>query len=221
MVARVHARRRSQRGFGLLEFAVVLPFVLLVICGMIDFGRAIQINSTVAEAARQGARQAAPNAASTDNPFSSTVSGSCSGTVFTQNATGSGCLTDQAIFNTVKTVLKDVTGTVTLKSDTTAANCPTPAPGAAEVCISPGQSGGIIPADVDCAAAKTRLGHDPAPGELGTRFEEWTSNKYQAGRCFLVQVTVKYVFQPWTPLISKIIGSGVTQVASTSTVAEY
>jgi Flp pilus assembly protein TadG len=216
------AHRRGQQGFGLLEFAVVLPFLLLVVFGMVDFSRAIQVNSTVAEAARQGARQGAPNAATGDNPFSSTVSGPCSGTVFTQNATGSGCLTDQGIFNTVKAVLRDVTTTVTLRSNTTAANCPTPAAGAANVCISPEENNSTsVPAYTDCAAAKTALGHDPAPGDLGARYQEWTNNTYRAGRCFLVQVTVKYVFQPWTPGINKIIGSSVTLTASTSTVTEY
>jgi Flp pilus assembly protein TadG len=223
MAARLRARRASHRGFGMVEFAVVLPFVLVVVFGMLDFSRAIQTNSSVAEAARQGARQGAANAASGDNPFS-TYSGSCSGTVFTQNASGAGCLTDQAILATVKAVLHDVTTTVTLANSTgtgyTAANCPTPAAGAAEVCISPAEnsSAGTY---ADCSTAKTSLGHDAAPGDLGARKQEWTGLKYQSGRCFLVEVTVKYAFQPWTPLISKIIGSGITITASTSTVAEY
>jgi Flp pilus assembly protein TadG len=216
------ARRRGQLGFGLLEFAVVLPFILLVVFGMVDFSRAIQANSTVAEAARQGARQGAPNAATGDNPFSSTVAGPCSGTVFTQNATGTGCLTDQGIYNTVKAVLRDVTTTVTLRSNTSAANCPTPAAGTANVCISPEENNsGSVPNYADCAAARTALGHDPAPGDLGARYQEWTSNTYRSGRCFLVQVTVKFAFEPWTPVINKIIGSSVTLTASTSTVTEY
>lgn len=219
MRARFSTRRRRQRGFGMLEFAVVMPFVLVVIFGMVDFSRAIQTNSTVAEAARQGARQAAANAASGDNPFS-TYSGACSGTVFTQNASGAGCLTDQAILATVKAVLHDVTTTVTLASGTNAASCPTPAAGTAELCVTPSESGSAG-SYADCTTAKTSLGHDPAPGDLGARKQEWTTPKYQTGRCFLVQVTVRYAFQPWTPLISKIIGSSVTMTASTSTVAEY
>jgi Flp pilus assembly protein TadG len=211
--------RGTQRGFGLLEFAVVLPFTLVVIFGMIDFSRAINTNSTVAEAARQGARQAAANAASADKPFA-TYSGSCSGTVFTQNASGAGCLTDQAILATVKAVLHDTTTTVSLAANTSAAHCPTPAAGTAEVCITPAESGGAG-TYADCAGARSALGHDPAPGDLGARKQEWTTPKYQLGRCFLVQVTVRYAFQPWTPVIDKIIGSSVTMTASTSTVAEY
>jgi len=217
--------RRSQRGFGMLEFAVVLPFVLVIVFGMIDFSRAIQANSSIAEAARQGARQAAANAASTDNPFNTYASGSCSGTVFTSSASGAGCLTDAAILATVKSVLHDLTKTVTLANTTTtaytAATCPTPAAGAAEVCISPAENTGSGGSYATCALAKTSLGHDPAPGDLGARDQEWTSPKYQTGRCFLIEVTVKYVFQPWTPLINKIIGSSITLTASTSTVAEY
>ncbi len=212
-------RRRRQRGFGMVEFAIVIPVVLLVVFGMIDFGRAIQINSTVAEAARQGARQMAANAAQGDNPFASSPAGTCSGIVFTQNATGTGCLTDQAILTTVKAVLKDVTTSVTLQS-VSAAGCSTPAAGTAQVCISPGQSG-ITGSYPDCATAKSTLGHDPSPGDLGTRTEEWTQPQYKQGRCFLVQVTVKFAFQPWTPLITKVIGSSITMTSSTSTVAEY
>lgn len=225
MVApRLLRRRRTQRGFGLLEFAVVLPFMLAVIFGMVDFSRAIQANSSIAEAARQGARQAAANAASSDNPFN-TYSGSCSGTVFTQNATGSGCLTDAAILATVKSVLHDLTSSVNLvnantSTSVTAAQCPTPAAGTANVCIAPAQDGSAG-SYADCSTAKTRLGHDPAPGELGARKQEWTSPKYETSRCFLVEVTVKYAFQPWTPVISNIIGSSITMTASTSTVAEY
>jgi hypothetical protein len=204
----------------MVEFAIVIPVVLLVVFGMIDFGRAIQINSTVAEAARQGARQMAPNAAMGDNPFVTPPTGTCSGVVFTQNATGTGCLTDQAILTAVKSVLKDVTTSVTLRSATTAANCPTPAAGAAQVCIAPGESG-ATGTYADCTAAKNALGHDPAPGDLGTRKEEWTNPQYQRGRCFLVQVTVRYAFRPWTPLITNVIGSNITMTSSTSTVAEY
>jgi Flp pilus assembly protein TadG len=227
MCALLRRTRRSQRGFGMVEFAVVLPFVLVIIFGMVDFSRSIQANSSIAEAARQGARQASANAASADNPFNTYAAGACSGTVFTQNASGAGCLTDQAILATVKSALHDLTSTVTLANTIangnagyTAATCPTPAAGTAELCISPTESN-TAGTYVDCTTAKTVLGHDPSPGDLGARKQEWTTPQYRTGRCFLIEVTVKYVFQPWTPFINKIIGSSITMTASTSMVAEY
>jgi hypothetical protein len=215
-------RRRAQAGVGLVEFALTVPVLLAVTFGMIDFGRAINADTTVADAARQGVRQMAPSAASADSPFG-TFSGSCSGRVLAQNATGTGCLTDPAVFSTVASVLATLTGSVTLYSSTDAAHCPAPATAAqASVCISPGETAAATRGPGDgCAAAQTALGHAPAAGDLGGRRAEWTTPQYAAGRCFLVQVTVKYAFNPWTPVINGIIGSSLLISSSSSTVAEY
>jgi hypothetical protein len=198
-------RRRAQAGVGLVEFALTVPVLLAVTFGMIDFGRAINADTTVADAARQGARQMAPSASSADSPFG-TFAGSCSGRVLAPNATGTGCLTDLAVFSTVASVLAPLSGTAVLYSATDAAHCPAPASAAqASVCISPGET-----------AAATR-----GPGDLGGRKPEWTTPQYAAGHCFLVQVTVKYAFRPWTPVINGIVGSSLQLSSSTSTVAEY
>jgi Flp pilus assembly protein TadG len=47
---------RSNNGQALLEFALVLPFLVLVILGIFDLGFAIYANNTIADAAREGAR---------------------------------------------------------------------------------------------------------------------------------------------------------------------
>jgi len=122
-------------------------------------------------------------------------------------------------------VLSGVTSTVTLGNTSTStslttAQCPTPAVGTAEVCVAPAQDS-TAGSYSSCTTAKTGLNHDPEPGDLGARKQEWTSPQYQSGRCFLIEVTVKYAFQPWTPVISQLIGSNITMVASTSMVAEY
>jgi hypothetical protein len=44
------------RGQGLVEFAVVLPVFLLMLFGLIDGGRLVYLNSTLSQAAREGAR---------------------------------------------------------------------------------------------------------------------------------------------------------------------
>ena len=51
-------RRSAERARGqsLVEFALTLPIFLLVVFGLIDLGRAVYVNNSLAEAARDGAR---------------------------------------------------------------------------------------------------------------------------------------------------------------------
>lgn len=49
-------RSRSEHGVALVEFALVLPMVLLFLLGISDFGRAIYYKNTLENAAREGAR---------------------------------------------------------------------------------------------------------------------------------------------------------------------
>ncbi len=51
-------RRRAVAGQSLVEFALLLPVMLLMLFGVIDFGRAIFQYSTTAEGARQAGRLA-------------------------------------------------------------------------------------------------------------------------------------------------------------------
>jgi Flp pilus assembly protein TadG len=47
------------RGAAAVEFAVLLPVLLLLVFGLIDFGRALNAQITLTQAAREGARLAA------------------------------------------------------------------------------------------------------------------------------------------------------------------
>jgi Flp pilus assembly protein TadG len=49
-------RRKPSRGQALVEFALVLPLFLLLLFGLVDVGRVVFINNSLAEAARDGAR---------------------------------------------------------------------------------------------------------------------------------------------------------------------
>ncbi len=49
-------RVASDRGAAAVEFALVLPLLLLLVFGIIDFGRALNTQITLTEAAREGAR---------------------------------------------------------------------------------------------------------------------------------------------------------------------
>jgi Flp pilus assembly protein TadG len=54
-----HRSRVPDRGAAAVEFALLLPVVLLIIFGIIDFGRMLNAQITLTEAAREGARAAA------------------------------------------------------------------------------------------------------------------------------------------------------------------
>jgi Flp pilus assembly protein TadG len=52
-------RKARDRGTAVVEFALVLPVLLLIVFGIIDFGRALNAQITLTEAAREGVRLAA------------------------------------------------------------------------------------------------------------------------------------------------------------------
>ena len=57
MVNKLLPRRlRSERGAELIELALVLPILLLVFAGIVDFGLMMQRMLTISNAAREGAR---------------------------------------------------------------------------------------------------------------------------------------------------------------------
>lgn len=49
-------RNRAERGAAAVEFAMVLPLMLLVLAGIVDFGRAFFTEIQLTNAAREGAR---------------------------------------------------------------------------------------------------------------------------------------------------------------------
>jgi len=51
-------QRRTRRGQALVEFALLLPFLLLLLLGVIEMGRAWNVKQVLTDAAREGARLA-------------------------------------------------------------------------------------------------------------------------------------------------------------------
>ncbi len=51
--------RRRDRGAAAVEFALVLPMLLIVVFGIIDFGRMLNAKIVLTQAAREGSRAAA------------------------------------------------------------------------------------------------------------------------------------------------------------------
>jgi Flp pilus assembly protein TadG len=68
MIAKMRRFRRQRRGAVIVEFALVVPFLFLIVFGIIDFSRAYaqlnNINSSLREGARFGAAQKNPTVAS-------------------------------------------------------------------------------------------------------------------------------------------------------------
>ena len=58
---RLGRRRAGAHGQSLVEFALVLPIIILLVVGFVEIGRAVFAYNTIANAARQGARVAAVN----------------------------------------------------------------------------------------------------------------------------------------------------------------
>ena len=52
-------RTRSRRGQAAVEFALVLPFLLVMLIGIVEFGRAWNLHQVITDAARETARKAA------------------------------------------------------------------------------------------------------------------------------------------------------------------
>jgi len=49
-------RLREQRGASAVEFALILPLLIVLVIGIAEFGRAFQVQCTLSAAAREGVR---------------------------------------------------------------------------------------------------------------------------------------------------------------------
>jgi hypothetical protein len=201
----------------MVEFALVAPALLLILFGLVDASRISQSAVTVAEAARDGAREAVADASSADAPFDLAGSGPCPGFTVTSSASGTGCLTDKRIAQTVAARMAPLSSSVTTYPGTRGDACPAPAAGSVSICIDTGESGAAT--HPHCTSARAAIGRGARSGELGGRQAEWTSTA-NAG-CFLVQVTVVYGYAPMTPAIGKLLPSAFLITSTVTDLAEY
>lgn len=77
--------RRKRRGAAAVEFALVAPLFFLMVCGMIEFGRAIMVQQVLTNSSREGARVAVLDS---QTPTASTVTSTVN--TYLQNAGISG-----------------------------------------------------------------------------------------------------------------------------------
>ncbi len=66
MPLRASSAASRGRGQTLVEFALILPVLLLILLGIVDFGRVIYANNVIANAAREGGRTAIVNQTSAE-----------------------------------------------------------------------------------------------------------------------------------------------------------
>ncbi len=207
---------RKRGGQALVEFALVFPILFFMLAISIDLFRVDWVTSTVAEAARQAARQAVANEVTTDNAFGA-ATGTCSGITLTPSANGSGCLTDNRIDETVDAVMGIFSRHSTM-TEAQPSTCPTPAAGSTVVCIWPSETG-APGAYANCSAAKSALGRDPMPGDLGSRQSEYSNPQYKG--CFEVVVTVIYRYDSLVPFLGTAAPNLLRIASSTTMLAEY
>src|SRR4051812_41723459 len=56
MRKRLRARLRGERGATVVEFALILPLLIVLVLGIAEFGHAFQVQGTLSAAAREGVR---------------------------------------------------------------------------------------------------------------------------------------------------------------------
>ena len=207
---------RRQNAQALVEFALIFPLLFFLMAISIDVFRVDWVRSTVAESARQAARQAIPNQLPTDNGFGGS-SGNCSGTVLTPAASGSGCLTTSRINETVKNVMGGFSRSSSI-TEAPPSSCPTPVAGSTQVCVWPSEQGAAAGYG-SCGAARAALGRDPMPGDLGARAAEYGTQQYKG--CFEVVVTVIYRYDSLVPFLGSAAPKLLRIASSTTMVAEY
>lgn len=54
----LNSNAQSRQGAAVVEFAIVAPLLILLILGMIEFGRMIMVKQAITNATREGAREA-------------------------------------------------------------------------------------------------------------------------------------------------------------------
>jgi hypothetical protein len=122
--------RRTARGQGLAEFALVLPVFFLIFFGLIDLGSFAFTNNVMSEAAREGARVAAAQAGWIGNPTGDPSCNAAGGPVcpsalqFTTNVTNAVRAASSGLTSTVTVYVRcDAAGTTPPTGAWTTGSC--------------------------------------------------------------------------------------------------
>ena len=177
---------RSQRSQSIVEFALIAPVLLLLLFGIIDFGRLIYVYSTLNQAVNEGARVAVRDSA-----------------VLPSNVTVQTAVRQHAVDVTLANPCSN--GPIT--SATPPANqgwmyITEPNPPSTIEPLSPSLQnapGGQLWAAASGSCSATNPAHDRAP----------------------LQVTIRYNFVPFTPLIQQVMANRIVISAAATYKTEY
>ncbi|WJH23444.1 TadE/TadG family type IV pilus assembly protein [Pseudarthrobacter defluvii] len=105
-------KRDSERGAAAVEFAILLPLLLMLVLGTIEFGRAYNAQITLTNAARDGVRVMAINNDPTAAKKAAQNAAASISTIPVSNITLSAttCSTGNQVTLTIKYTLSTITG---------------------------------------------------------------------------------------------------------------
>jgi hypothetical protein len=178
----VAQRDRGQDGQSLVEFAVVVPVFLLAMFGLFDVGRLVYTDSVLSQAAREGARLGAAEAAWIGR-------------------TGTGCVDEEADIGPANPGAHVCPPSVTeYKADVIGA--------ANRMAVSLGPLGEVhVSCDVGTESDPAPAGAwTDAPGGGGNGCQDGAGESLAASGT-LVSVRVEYTYQPMTPVIGSMMGA--------------
>jgi hypothetical protein len=174
--------RTNEEGQGLVELAMVLPVFMLAVFGLFDVGRLVYVNSTLSQAAREGARVAATEAGWIGLTGNGCVADASA--ITSANPGAHVCPTDIAAFDA------HVVGAVNRMT----------------VSVGP-LSAVYLSCNEDSVADPAPSGvWTDASGGGGNGCQDGAGNPLGSpGR--VVSVRVEYTYQPMTPLVSSMLGA--------------
>ncbi|QCO99362.1 pilus assembly protein [Arthrobacter sp. 24S4-2] len=105
--------KRKERGAVAVEMAIVLPLLLVILIGIIEFGRVLNVQVSLSQAAREGARYAAIHYDDASLNVSGAALGgapSLSGLAVTVTDNASSCSPGGSVKVTTKVTMRSMTG---------------------------------------------------------------------------------------------------------------
>ena len=65
--SKARRKKRQRRGAAAVEFAIVAPLFIMLVFGMIEFGRMVMVQQVITNASREGARRAVVDASTIED----------------------------------------------------------------------------------------------------------------------------------------------------------
>ena len=179
-------RRNPQRSQSMVEFSLIAPILIILIFGVVDFGRLIYVYATINQAASEGARTAIR-----DSPLLPTNSD-------------------------VQTSVRQHAVDVSLANP-----CPN---GPVTSLVPPANQGWIYITEPDPPAGVEALSpalHNAPGGQMWSDISGSCSATNPAHDHEGLQVTIRYNFVPFTPLIQQLTANHIVITAAVTYQTEY